>query len=170
MSGSGESIDPARAPPKFLPKLRAKICNAPKNKRQQKQLSFFVGLPSPRLRGLLFGFVSREAGKEYFLYNCPHFACAVFFKSRQKSDCIRFSTPSRRFATRTGRICTTLCTQYIFSKNDIKREFLSEFFLLLKTKKKIRKFCRNFFRRVFVTIVRSIVWTWLIDRKAKSIH
>ena len=49
---------------------------------------------------------------------------------------------------------STLCAQYIDSKNDIKREFLSEFFMSLKTKKR-RQFCRNFFRSVFVTVERS---------------
>ena len=42
-------------------RLRAKFlaqnCYAPTNKRQQKMLSFFVGLPSPRLRGLFLGLV-----------------------------------------------------------------------------------------------------------------
>ena len=42
-------------------RLRAKFlaqnCYAPTNKRQQKMLSFFVGLSSPRLRGHFFGLV-----------------------------------------------------------------------------------------------------------------
>ena len=38
-------------------KFLAQNCYAPTNKRQQKMLSFFVGLSSPRLRGLFLGVV-----------------------------------------------------------------------------------------------------------------
>ena len=48
-----QRVSPLRAPRKFIPKQRAQNCYAPTNNDSKKMLSFFVGLPSPRLRGLV---------------------------------------------------------------------------------------------------------------------
>ena len=64
------------------------------------------------------------------------------------ADRVRFSTLGRRLATRTGRICTTLCAQYIDSKNDIKRDFWANFFCHSKLNKKKDNFAVIFLARL----------------------